>query len=168
MRFASQAGFALAMATLVSCATTRAPPPAGPTATHGAPPIPSQQQMSAREQQVSQSSTGAQAGRIHQLGGNTLELQPYQAGAGLALFELPSSVPVFRENQHIGDRPQSAGLKSGSDVDIYYADRPGQSPLITGIRILNPAEAEPLKQSQGTQPGPQNPAMGGSGPQPAK
>ena len=99
------------------------------------------------EQKVAREATEAQAGKLVEIRGDSIVLDPYQESAGNAEIAVPKFVPVFRGGQTVG-RDQ---LQPGQDVNVYF-DRQGGKPRALGIKILAPDEANKLQAAVRYQP----------------
>ena len=99
------------------------------------------------EQQVARTASEAQAGKIVEVRGDSIVLDPYQEAAGNATIVVPSNVQVFRGGQTVG-RDQ---LQPGQDVNVYL-QRQGDQPHALGITILTPDQATKLQAAVRNQP----------------
>jgi len=102
------------------------------------------------EQAVAQQATGSQAGKVQQAGEGMLLLDPYQARAGAAVITLEEKTPVFREGQEPAFNAAEL-LQPGADVLVYFQERPGEQPLVLGIRVLAADEAQRMQEQYGYQ-----------------
>jgi hypothetical protein len=118
---------------------------ASPTAQPGQPGQPGATAMSEKDRDaLNRSASGSQAGKVKEVGGGTLVLDPYQVAAGDSHLRLDPLAPVFQG----ATKTTTSVLRPGADVRVFYKEEGSQPPKVVGVELLDPTQARQLEQSE--------------------
>jgi hypothetical protein len=93
---------------------------------------------------LNRSASGSQAGKVKEVGGGTLVLDPYQVAAGDSHLRLDPLAPVFQG----AAKTTTSVLRPGADVRVFYKEEGSQPPKVVGVELLDPTQAQQLEQSE--------------------
>jgi hypothetical protein len=89
-----------------------------------------------------QRADGSQPGKVREVAGGFLVLDPYQRAAGDARLQLSPSVPVFQGEGRLGTQ----ALRPGTDVRVFYKQGTREQPSqVVAVEILDPQNAQEIR-----------------------
>lgn len=86
-------------------------------------------------------SDASAAGRVSELEGEELSLEPYANEGEELEFRVSREIPLVAS----GPARRAEGLAEGRDVRVYYRATSGERPVVVGVELLEPEDAARLR-----------------------